>query len=86
MKKAYFILPALFFSLSASADLSIKGDGFELSEKCLKLEGEHFQIQTKECEEWREKHGKENRGMQSGNNPGKGHDKDKDKGKKKDKS
>lgn len=77
-------LLTLLFANPTTAEITIKGNGFELSNDCLKMEGENFLIRTDECDEWRKNH-HDNRSVHGDDNPGKGnkagHGKDKNKGK-----
>ncbi|BCN24718.1 CG2 omega domain protein [Vibrio alfacsensis] len=78
MKKLLLLTAMLMPLAPAYADITIKGDGFELSEDCLRLDGDNVSVKSDDCSS--KKHGKDHKGNASvhGNdNPGKGHDKDK---------
>ncbi|KIF50362.1 hypothetical protein [Vibrio owensii] len=78
--KKLLLLAAVLMPLApvAHADITIKGDDFELSEDCLRLNGDNVSIKSDDCSSG--KHDKDHKGNSSvhgDNNPGKGHDKDK---------
>ncbi|AXY00616.1 CG2 omega domain protein [Vibrio alfacsensis] len=78
MKKLLLLTAMLMPLAPAYADITIKGDGFELSEDCLRLDGDNVSVKSDDCSS--KKHDKDHKGNASvhGNdNPGKGHDKDK---------
>lgn len=81
MKKLLLLTAVLMPLTPAYADITIKGDGFELSEDCLRLDGDNVSIKSDDCSSG--KHNKGNNGNKSNSsihgddNPGKGHNKDK---------
>ncbi|HHX8272059.1 TPA: CG2 omega domain protein [Vibrio diabolicus] len=82
MKKALLLAAILLPLASAHAEISVKGDGFELSNDCVRLSGDNVSIKSDDCssKQWKDKDNKGNKGNSSvhgDDNPGKGHNKDK---------
>ena len=76
--KKLLLLAAVLMPLApaAYADITIKGDDFELSDDCLPLDGDNVSIKSDDCSSG--KHDKDHKGNASvhgDDNPGKGHDK-----------
>lgn len=67
---AFTLLPISY----AQADVSISGDGFELSKDCLKLESNNIKINSEDCSDGKgkSKGDKQNSSVHGDNNPGKG--------------
>ncbi|HGY9567070.1 TPA: CG2 omega domain protein [Vibrio harveyi] len=83
------LLAAVLMPLApaAYADITIKGDDFELSEDCLRLDGDNVSIKSDDCSGQHDKgKGKGNASIHGDDNPGKGHGNDKGKGKNKGKN
>ncbi|EPF7976785.1 CG2 omega domain protein [Vibrio harveyi] len=85
--KKLLLLAAVLMPLApaAYADITIKGDDFELSEDCLRLDGDNVSIKSDDCSGKHDK-GKGNASIHGDDNPGKGHGNDKGKGKNKGKN
>ncbi|MHA7229804.1 CG2 omega domain protein [Vibrio campbellii] len=78
--KKLLLLAAVLMPLApaAYADITIKGDDFELSEDCLRLSGDNVSIKSDDCSSGkRDKDHKGNASVHGDDNPGKGHDKGK---------
>ncbi|MBY6237103.1 CG2 omega domain protein [Vibrio harveyi] len=89
--KKLLLLAAVLMPLApaAYADITIKGDDFELSEDCLRLDGDNVSIKSDDCSGKHDKgkgKGKGNASIHGDDNPGKGHGNDKGKGKNKGKN
>ncbi|CAH1202391.1 CG2 omega domain protein [Vibrio harveyi] len=87
--KKLLLLAAVIMPLApaAYADITIKGDDFELSEDCLRLDGDNVSIKSDDCSGKHDKgKGKGNASIHGDDNPGKGHGNDKGKGKNKGKN
>ncbi|ELI0637398.1 CG2 omega domain protein [Vibrio harveyi] len=87
--KKLLLLAAVLMPLApaAYADITIKGDDFELSEDCLRLDGDNVSIKSDDCSGQHDKgKGKGNASIHGDDNPGKGHGNDKGKGKNKGKN
>ncbi|HHF3258090.1 CG2 omega domain protein [Vibrio diabolicus] len=76
MKKALLLAAILLPLASAHAEISVKGDGFELSNDCVRLSGDNVSIKSDDCssKQWKDK---DNSSVHGDDNPGKGHNKDK---------
>lgn len=79
MKKALLLVALILPLASAHAEISVKGDGFELSDDCVRLSGDNVSIKSDDCssKQWKDKDNKGNSSVHGDDNPGKGHNKDK---------
>ncbi|HHF2912183.1 CG2 omega domain protein [Vibrio parahaemolyticus] len=79
MKKALLLAAIIMPLASAHAEISVKGDGFELSNDCVRLSGDNVSIKSDDCssKQWKDKDNKGNSSVHGDDNPGKGHNKDK---------
>lgn len=79
MKKLLLLAAVVLPFSSAYADITVKGDGFELSKDCVRLSGDNISVKSDDCssKNWNDKDSKGNSSVHGDNNPGKGHGKDK---------
>ena len=57
MKKALLLVALILPLASAHAEISVKGDGFELSDDCVRLSGDNVSIKSDDCssKQWNDK-------------------------------
>ncbi|MGR5067075.1 MULTISPECIES: CG2 omega domain protein [Vibrio] len=81
MTKLLLLTAVLMPLAPAYANITIKGDDFELSEDCLRLNGDNVSIKSDDCSSGKNNKGnkgdKGNSSIHGDDNPGKGHDKSK---------
>ncbi|MBR9787941.1 MAG: CG2 omega domain protein [Vibrionaceae bacterium] len=80
MKKLLLIAAVLLPFASAHAEITVKGDDFELSKDCVRLSGDNVSIKSDDCtsKNW-DKDKKGNASIHGDDNPGQGHKDKKDK-------
>ncbi|CAH0531363.1 hypothetical protein CTH30272_03600 [Allocatenococcus thiocycli] len=78
MKKFLLLAAVLLPFASAHAEITVKGDDFELSKDCVRLSGDNISVKSDDCtsKNW-DKDKKGNSSVHGDGNPGKGHNKDK---------
>ncbi|MGP8309037.1 CG2 omega domain protein [Vibrio sp. YIC-376] len=78
MKKLLLLAAVLLPLGTAHAEITVKGDGFELSKDCVRLSGDNVSVKSDDCtsKNW-DKDKKGNASVHGDDNPGQGHDKDK---------
>ncbi|WP_423839705.1 CG2 omega domain protein [Vibrio mytili] len=81
MKKLLLLTAILLPMTSAYAEITVKGDGFELSNDCVRLSGDNVSIKSDDCssKNWNDKDKKGNASVHGDDNPGQGHKNKKDK-------
>ncbi|EJG1082298.1 CG2 omega domain protein [Vibrio parahaemolyticus] len=79
MKKLLLLAAVLLPFASAHAEITVKGDDFELSKDCVRLSGDNISVKSDDCssKSWDDKDKKGNASVHGDDNPGKGHNKDK---------
>ncbi|ANQ22236.1 CG2 omega domain protein [Vibrio natriegens] len=80
MKKFLLIAAVLLPFASANAEITVKGDDFELSKDCVRLSGDNISVKSDDCtsKNW-DKDKKGNASVHGDDNPGQGHKDKKDK-------
>ncbi len=81
MKKLLLLAAVLLPLSSANAEITVKGDDFELSKDCVRLSGDNISIKSDDCssKDWGDKDKKGNASVHGDDNPGQGHKNKKDK-------
>lgn len=74
MKKFLLIAAVLLPFASAHAEITVKGDDFELSKDCVRLSGDNISVKSDDCtsKNW-DKDKKGNASVHGDDNPGQGH-------------